>query len=125
MNIVTAAHRIYVPEFKSYGKQFGEEIVLTLMESPDYRRLVAGGYRFRIVMLLCYWVGGVWAEVLYEFENLSDEDMVLLALRENLIFNPDLDEEKVNDVPMGTFKVANNDPTYFWKKSEYIRDWEN
>lgn len=124
--MVTAAQRIYVTHFKSYNLRFGQEIILTVMESPEYQRLVEGGYRFRLAKLLTYWVGGVWAEVLYEFEGLSDDDMALLALRDDLKFNPDLDEIKVNDVPMGATKVADNDPTYTWvQRLDSGCKWEN
>jgi hypothetical protein len=124
--LATAAHRIYVNEFKSFGGAFGNDVVLTILETPEYARLVETGHRFRLAKLLTYWVGGVWAEVLYEFENISDDDMMLLTLRDNLKFNPDLNEIKVNDVPMGSHKVSVNDPTYTWDQRLDTRcEWEN
>lgn len=122
-----ASHRIYVSEFKSFGGFFAADIVRTIINSPEYLTIKSAGFRFRITMLLCYWVGGPWAEVLYEFTNLSTSGMILLALQDsNIQFNPNLDEIKTNDVPMGRYKSMTKDKTYNWADRMIVnRPWEN
>ena len=77
----------------------GSDIIAAVCGSPLYDRIRQDGICFRVATILTYWVGAMfanggngpmWAEAVFEFQNITDEEQVMLIMRDGFNFAPDL-----------------------------------